>query len=129
MSNENNQTWWNAAMQHLAVQLSKGVLNEMKQRILKTNIKKERLALDENTDRMRDFFDREIRRYNNRKEATKLKQQEIALIKEKVEAMKARYRKIIRELLLHNQSLYKKCDKHDILTERVRVWGDVHSWR
>ena len=39
----------------------------MKKRILNSNIKKEKLQLDENTERMKDFFGREIERYQKRK--------------------------------------------------------------
>jgi len=51
----------------LAGQLSRAVLNEMKRRILGTNIKKEKLALNENSDRMKSSFEREIKRYQKRK--------------------------------------------------------------
>ena len=58
--------WWHDDMQSLALQLSAGVLKEMRNRIMKSSIQKEKLVLDENTQRMRDFFTREIARYVKR---------------------------------------------------------------
>lgn len=52
-------SWWSPALNALAEQLSKGVLNEMKKRIANSNIKKEKLQLNEDTKRMKDFFQRE----------------------------------------------------------------------
>jgi hypothetical protein len=40
---EQQQKWWHDSMSALASQLRKGVLNEMKTRILTSNIKKEKL--------------------------------------------------------------------------------------
>jgi len=61
--------WWHEDMTNHAAQLSKGVLNEMKRRIQTSNIQKEKLQLDENTDRMKQFFIKEIKHYTKRKEA------------------------------------------------------------
>jgi hypothetical protein len=68
--NKNKTTanqWWHEDMTNHAAQLSKGVLNEMKRRIQTSNIQKEELQLDENTERMKQFFEREIKRYTKRK--------------------------------------------------------------
>ena len=63
--------WWNNSFQVLAGQLSKGVLNEMKRRITGSNIKREKLQLHEDTQRMRQFFEREIARHKKRKQQMK----------------------------------------------------------
>ena len=106
----------------LATKLSKGVLNEMKNRILTSNIQKENLQLNEDTDRMKDFFTREIQRFNNRKESIKVKQQ---TTEHHIQA----YRNIIRNLLKYNQSLANKCETNNIDTESVLVWGNIYSSR
>jgi hypothetical protein len=62
---QNTQGWWNPTMGELAKQLSKGILNEMKKRILTSNIKKEKLQLNEQSDRMKDFFQRKLRDIRN----------------------------------------------------------------
>jgi hypothetical protein len=62
--------WYNEKYNDLADQLSKGVLNEMKTRIETSNINKEKLELGEETERMKDFFEREIQRYKKRKQTT-----------------------------------------------------------
>jgi hypothetical protein len=66
--------WWNDAFSDVAELLTKGVLNEMKKRILNTKIKGNKLTLDENTALMREFFQRELKRYQTRRTnlATKL---------------------------------------------------------
>ena len=71
------QNWWCPTMNMLAGQLSKGVLNEMKKRILNSNIKKRKLKLNEGSTNMREFFEREIERHNRKK--TKLKQKQKTL--------------------------------------------------
>jgi hypothetical protein len=65
--------WWHQDMDMLANQLTKGVLNEMKKRITRSRIQNERLELNENTERMKAFFEREITRYNKRKQYMKKK--------------------------------------------------------
>ena len=62
-------------MYELAGQLTRGVLNEMKKRIQTSNIKKQKLELDENSQRMKEFFEREINRYERRKQTTLANQQ------------------------------------------------------
>jgi hypothetical protein len=60
-------SWWNSSWNELATQLSSGILNEMKKRILTSNVKKEKLQLDDKSEKMKEFFEREIQRYNKRK--------------------------------------------------------------
>jgi hypothetical protein len=50
-----NDQWWDGAFSGVANQLTKGVLNEMKKRILDTK----------NTRLMREFFEEELKRYQN----------------------------------------------------------------
>jgi len=113
--------WWHEDMTNHAAQLSKGVLNEMKRRIQTSNIQKEKLQLDENTDRMKQIFIRELKRYTKRKEAMRLKQDQPATNNV------AAYQDIIRKLLECNESLTKKCKKHVILTESVHLWATIYS--
>jgi hypothetical protein len=75
-------------MSALASQLSKGVLNEMKTRILTSNIKKEKLKLTDSSQSMKH------KRYEKRKQNTKNKQDNIDL-----------YRQMIIELVQANLSL------------------------
>ena len=58
--------WWAPALNAVAAQLSSGVRAEMKRRIQHTNIQKERLALNEDTARMKAFFERELARFQRR---------------------------------------------------------------
>jgi hypothetical protein len=88
----------NDSMSALASQLGKGVLNEMKIRILTSNIKKEKLKLTDSSQSMKPFFERENKRYETRKQNTKKKQNNIDL-----------YRQMIRELVQANLSLAAKC--------------------
>ena len=105
-------------MSELAEQLSKGVLNEMRNRILTSHIKKEKLEPGESTQRMKEFFQREIKRYSTRKENSKKKQDNIEL-----------YRQMIRELVQANLSLAAKCKKEGIEIERIMICGKANSWR
>jgi len=126
--NKNTTTadqWWHDEMNELAGQLSKGVLNEMKRRIRTSNIQKEKLTLDENTDRMRQFFEREVRRYTKRKDAQRLKAQTPA---NGGTGNAQQYQDIIRKLLECNQSLAKKCKSYCIKAERVHVWSSIYSF-
>lgn len=109
--------WWHDDMSPYAQQLSNGVLNEMKRRILTSNIQKEKLQLDESTNRMKQFFEREIKRYSNRKEKMKQKEADVET-----------YRRILRELVQCNISLAKKCKKYDVKIEQVKIHGDACSW-
>ena len=109
-------------MSELAGQLSKGVLNEMKNRIVSSNIKKEKLVLGESTDRMKQFFEREVKRYENRKQIMKKKQEEGA-------GQLDAYRQMIRELVQANCSLAAKCRKNKIEIQKVMIRGSATSWR
>jgi flagellar biosynthesis component FlhA len=105
--NKEQQQWWHDDMSELASQLSNGVQNEMRRRITTSNIKKEKLQLGETTDRMKQFFEREIKRYNTRKNNMKKKQQEESDLLDM-------YRQMLRELVQANISLAVKCKKYDI---------------
>jgi hypothetical protein len=106
--------WWHDNLTELAAQLSKGVLTEMKRRILTRNIQREKLQLDEDSQSMRSFFEREIKRYTKRKEATRLKQTDL--------------KDIIRKLVLCNITLARKCRKNNIPIVKVPIQDDAHSW-
>jgi hypothetical protein len=110
----NNTNWWHADLTELAAQLSKGVLTEMKRRILTSNIQREKLQLDEDSHNMRSFFEREIKRYTKRKEMTRLKQ--------------ADHSELIRALVQANICLARKCKKNNIQIVKVPISEGVHSW-
>jgi hypothetical protein len=114
--------WWHDEMSNHASQLSKGVLTEMKRRVLSSNIQKEKLMLNENTDRMKQFFLREIKRYTKRKDAMKLKEKQ-----QQTTDNASVYQDIIRKLLDCNKSLAKKCKSNFILTENVHLWSNISS--
>ncbi len=103
-------TLWHDSMTDLATQLSNGVLTEMKRRILTSNIQKEKLQLDEDTDRMRHFFEREIARYNKRKQY--------------VNAQKHDHSELINQLVKCNISLARKCVKNNIAITKVPIQTD-----
>ena len=63
---ENQVQWWHENLNSFAEQLPKGVLNEMKLRIENGNIRKEKIMMNEDTDRIKEFFNREIERYKKR---------------------------------------------------------------
>ena len=88
----------------------------MKRRITTSNIQKEKLQLNEDTDRMKAFFEREIKRYNHRKDSMRLKQQSTD-----------KYRDIIRALLIYNQSLATKCQGNRIPIEKVHVFSTIYT--
>jgi hypothetical protein len=77
MSDKIVEQWWHDNMSSLTAQLSNGVLNEMKRRIETSNIRKEKLSLDENSERMTAFFKAEINRYQKRKDNQKKRQAEL----------------------------------------------------
>lgn len=76
MNQQQQRKWYHEDMAQYAAFLSTGVLTEMRSRILSSNINKEKLQLTESTERMRAFFEREIKRYTNRKQIMKKKQEE-----------------------------------------------------
>jgi len=94
-----SEKWWAPALKDLAAQLSRGPLNEMRKRILTTRIKGEKLKLDEDTERMREFFEREIKRANTRKEnmRKRLNEQsdEVRKLTEENEKIRAKLKKAI----------------------------------
>ena len=98
-----DKTWWHGALATFASQLTCGVLNEMKKRILTTKIKGEKLELNENTDRMKEFFQREIRRHQNRQRnlAKKLHDPETERLKQEVERLKKQLEEV-KKLYLTN---------------------------
>jgi len=59
--------WWNPVFNDLATELTPGILAEMKTRVENTHIQKQKLQLSEETPRMKEFFEREVRRYHKRK--------------------------------------------------------------
>jgi hypothetical protein len=109
-------------MSELAAQLSNGVQNEMRRRITTSNIKKEKLQLHESTVRMKQFFEREIKRYNTRKNNMKKKQQQESDLLDM-------YRQMLRELVQANISLAVKCKKNEIEIEKIQICGKASSWR
>jgi hypothetical protein len=94
----NNEQWWHDDMSPYASQLSKGVLNEMRHRILTSNIQKEKLERTESTDRMKAFFKKEIVRYSKRKENLKKKVKDAESAAEKI----SMYKDMIKELVQCN---------------------------
>jgi len=101
-------------MSERAGQLSNGVLNEMRKRILTSNIQLEKLQLDENTQRMRDFFEREIATYSKRKQH--------------VQEQKQDHSKLIRKLVRANISLARKCTKNMIPIVNTPIFEGTYSW-
>ena len=116
--------WWHQDLATLAASLSKGVLNEMKRRILTSNIQKEKLTLNESSDRMKSFFEREIIRYGNRKAAMKQKQQQLDTNKDQIDI----YKEILRKLLQCNVELASKCQKNNIPIEKIIIHGKATCW-
>jgi hypothetical protein len=118
--NNNNiiEQWWHDDMSLLAAQLSNGVLNEMKRRIHTSNIRKHKLTLNEDTERMTAFFNAEIRRYQKRKDTQKKKQDKLDLFKD-----------IIKQLVDCNISLARKCRNSKIDIEKVTINDQAFSWK
>jgi cobalamin-dependent methionine synthase I len=116
------EQWWHDNMTPLTAQLSNGVLNEMKRRIENSNIRKQKLTLDENTERMTAFFKAEIQRYQKRKDTQKKRQAEL----EKLDLFK----RIIKQLVDCNLSLARKCKTAGIAIEKVRICEQkASSWK
>ncbi len=109
------EQWWHDDMSEKAAKLSNGVLNEMRRRIETTRVNKEKLELNESSERMNTFFDKEIARYTKRVESVKKKRD----VEQSIETFKY----IVRKLLECNISLAKKCRKHNIEIEKVVVFG------
>jgi hypothetical protein len=121
-----NQQWWHDDMSSLAEQLGKGALTEMYRRILTSNIQREKLKPDESTDRMRSFFDREIQRFQKRKQAAADKK--LAAESHQTKMIDA-YKAVIRKLIKGNESFAKKCKDYSLKVEKVHCFGSVYSWQ
>ena len=80
-------SWWNPEMNHLALQLPNGMLNEMRKRVLSGKIRNETLELDENTERMKQFFEREISRYNKRKDHLNQRNKKVSEMEIEIETL------------------------------------------
>jgi hypothetical protein len=111
-------------MSSFASQLSSGVLNEMKRRILSSNIQKEKLALNESGDRMKRFFQREIERYKKRKDAMNQKQKQSDQLQTQLE----KYQQALTKILQCNLELAKKCQKHGIEIQKMTIIGSAFSY-
>ena len=111
-------------MSPLASQLSTGVLNEMKRRILSSNIQKQRLQLRDSTPAMHQFFQREIQRYNKRKEKSKRKVQEADQLLKRLAA----YEDAMTRILKCNLALAKKCKDNNIKVSKVNIVGSAVSY-
>ena len=120
MSKTENEQWWHDDLSPLASQLSKGILNEMKQRILKSNIQKEKLTLNESTQRMKIFFERELTRYKNRKESLKQNNTQKAQVE--------KYKLMLQKLMKCNIELSIKCQKNKIQIEKTTIQGQISCW-
>jgi hypothetical protein len=90
----------------------------MKRRIQTSNIRKHKLQLKENTERMTAFFNAEIRRYQKRKDTQKKKQDKLDLFKD-----------IIKQLVGCNLSLARKCRSAHISIEKVSINDQAFSWK
>ena len=107
-------TWWNRSFDNLASQLTPGALNEMKKRIENTKIQGETLQLGERSERMRDFFHREIKRSNKRKEnlAKKLLSPEIQKLRAKVAPARERCHVITEQAASEYKERYKDLERY-----------------
>ena len=120
-------TWWHGAMNVLASRLAKGVLNEMKRRVINGKIQNQKLQLTENTQRMRAFFEREIARYNKRKQYLARRQAEadnaaaeLDKLQEEAKVMRVRIEKLVKQ----NRDLHKQVARTDpILKKIIEVIG------
>lgn len=128
MSSDAASKWWHPCMAALAAKLSAGVLNEMRRRISTSNIQKEKLVLDEDTDRMRSFFDREIQRYTTRQTNQQQKRKQIqsrfASMEQDMQALQtqlqqsqkkcAQMRALVQRQFNLIYRLAEKCKEHNI---------------
>jgi hypothetical protein len=115
------EKWWHSDNDDLTTQLSPGILNELQQRILHTNIQREKLQLNESSERIRQLFQREIQRYNKRMDAVQKKKKDLERIN--------LYKTIARQLMHCNHSLAKKCRKNNIEIEKFVVHGTASCYR
>ena len=116
-----NNKWWHDDLSPIAAQLSKGVLNDMKRRILTSKIHKEKLQLNESTERMKSFFERELKRYSHRMETLKQKNIKAENQKEEIE----KYINILKKMKQCNLELAIKCQKNNIKIENIAVHGQA----
>jgi hypothetical protein len=116
MNNSSNH-WWHDDMSELASSLPKGALNDMRRRILSSNIQREKLALNESTDRMKQFFEREILRVEKRRQKALVKEDQLDV-----------YRSILKKLLKCNVELKSKCQKNNIQVTKIPIHGKACSW-
>ena len=124
-TSDNTSSWWHEDMRHLASQLTGGVLSEMKRRIMSSNIQKEKLRLGESSHRMKQFFKREIQRYNTRKQRQTAKLDETEQLRKQLEASQ----RAMTATLKCNVALAKKCRKNMISVDRVAIVGSAFSYR
>ena len=105
-------------MNDLASQLSAGILNEMKRRVTMSNINREKLTHAEDTSRMRDFFGREISRYERRKRGTRLRQDQATALVVKVADLEGSKRTLQQQLAeaLQDNDEYKR-----IIEQQMRI--------
>ena len=94
-----NSKWWSDSFDYLAEKLSSGVKNEMLKRITTSNIQKQKLNPNENSERMKQFFVREIDRYEKRKkkhdEMQQKKDLEITTLKQEIETQQQTINKLV----------------------------------
>ena len=100
-------SWWNPALNIFATQLSKGMLNEMKKRIETSNIKKEKLMPNEDSPRMRAFFEREIGRFERRKASVQSQQDQAVALASKVDTVEDENRELRIQLEKANTTIEK----------------------
>ena len=122
------QQWWHPALNVLAQQLSKGVLNEMKKRILGSNIKKEKLQLDEDSKRMRDFFEREIQRHNKRKQTLNQRRQNLQHITKQLQEVQQKLKKQDDELR-QKETIFNKKERQykKIIEQQMTILTKLRS--
>ena len=114
--------WWHPALSTVATKLSQGVLNEMKKRILSSNIQKEKLTLAEDSPAMRSFFDREIARYTKRKETLNHKNNEHEQLKVQIKELTSttkNYEQIITQQFAMIKTLGEICKRHNLLPSQT----------
>jgi hypothetical protein len=122
-----SETWWNFALRHLAERLPGSILSEMKQRIQRGRIQKQELQLNENTARMKAFFEREIDRYDKRKQhmmnrAKLAKEQEVEL--EKLSKQLAHMTQVAARLTRQNKTLLREVQVlRPVLKKMIKEFG------
>ena len=82
------EPWYDHEYANLAGQLSNGMLNEMRKRIEQSKIRGQKLELSEKSDRIKQFFEREIARYNKRKHGLNRKLTELEELRKENQELK-----------------------------------------